>query len=80
VALSFEPLFPFRRLGSRADDHVGEMAEAGFDLREGADRTFDNPTATAFAFAERITGVRVTPALLENAMFVGARVPLAPPR
>lgn len=79
VVLSFEPLFPFRRLGSRADDLGPEMVEAGFDLREGPERTFDNPTGTAFALAERITNVRVTPSFLEGAIFVGARIPVAPP-
>ncbi len=78
VALYFEPLFPSRREGTRADEVVPEMRSAGFDLREGEERTFEGHTAAAFALAERITGVRVTPELLDAATFVGGlvRVPL----
>lgn len=76
VSLQFEPLLPSGRLGARADEIVPEMEGAGFDLREGEERTFADCTAAAFALAERITGVRVTPDLLDDAEFVGALVPI----
>lgn len=74
VVLHFEPLFPSQRDGTRADDLVPEMRAVGFDLREGEDRTFSNHTEAAFALGELITGVRVTPAFLDEATFLGGLV------
>lgn len=78
--LEFEPLFPTRRSGTRADDDdiVAELSAAGFDLREGEERTFHHHTAAAFAFAERIAGVRVTPSFLDEATYLAGCAPLPP--
>jgi hypothetical protein len=81
MILQFEPLFPRRRSGTRADDDdiVAELIAAGFDVREGEERTFDHHTEAAFAFAERITGVRVTPEFLGKATYTAGCAPLPPP-
>ncbi len=75
IRLSFEPLFPAYREGSTPDALVDVMREIGFDLREDAE--FDIPTESAFALAERLTGVRVTMELLEKSSYECgiARVP-----
>lgn len=78
LALSFEPLFPYRRSGTRADDITPEMQTAGFDLREGEGRTFEGHTRAAFALAERLTGFRVTPQFLEEARYEGGLVAFRP--
>ncbi|MET8245219.1 DUF6461 domain-containing protein [Streptomyces sp. NPDC005202] len=52
------------------------MREAGFDLSEGADREFQQHTCAAFALAERVTGVRLTPRLLDSLEFVCGLVPM----
>ncbi|WP_369206199.1 DUF6461 domain-containing protein [Streptomyces sp. PU-14G] len=72
--LHFEPLFPRRRDGSHPDELLTAMRESGFDLSEGDDASFDGHTEAAFALAERITGVRLTPELFASAEFVCARV------
>ncbi|MEU1214137.1 DUF6461 domain-containing protein [Streptomyces sp. NPDC005790] len=73
--LHFEPLFPHHRDGSRPDELVAEMQESGFDLSDEEDSGFDGHTEAAFALAERITGVRLTPELFASAEFVCGRVP-----
>lgn len=45
------------------------MTEAGFDLSDEDGDGDDKPIAATFALAERLTGVRVTPDLLENARY-----------
>jgi hypothetical protein len=50
------------------------MRGAGFDLREGDGTSFESHTAVAFALAERITGVHVTPEFFDGATFVGGLV------
>src|SRR5205823_14898736 len=76
VRLSFEPLFPSVREGSRADDVVEVMGQVGFDLREGPERTFEHHTEAAFALAEHLTGVTVTPALLSTSDFLCGIAPI----
>jgi hypothetical protein len=76
LRLRFEPLFPHARDGVDPDGAVDAMREAGFDLREAEDQGFAWTTEAAFAFAERLTGVRLTPELLAHAEFVCAKVPI----
>ncbi|WP_175407598.1 DUF6461 domain-containing protein [Streptomyces sp. TRM64462] len=76
LRLHFEPLFPYARDGADADAHgaVALMREVGFDLREeGGD--IGATTEAAFALAERLTGVRLTPGLLDEAEFVWGTAP-----
>ncbi|WP_433173525.1 DUF6461 domain-containing protein [Actinoallomurus sp. CA-150999] len=69
IRLEFEPLFAHHREGSTPDALLEDMKQIGFDLEE--DREDIGPTTTAaFALAERLTGVRVTPAMLDDAVFL----------
>ncbi|QFG24279.1 DUF6461 domain-containing protein [Actinomadura sp. WMMB 499] len=72
---SFEPLFPTQRATPDPDGLVGLMEEVGFDLREGDEHDFSMLTEAAFALAERLTGVRVTPDVLDDATFATGLVP-----
>ncbi|WP_329212647.1 DUF6461 domain-containing protein [Streptomyces sp. NBC_00683] len=73
--LHFEPLFPHHRDDSHPDELLTAMRESGFDLSDEADASFDGHTEAAFALAERITGVRLTPELFASAEFDCGRVP-----
>jgi hypothetical protein len=74
VRLEFETMYPQDRegTGAHATDVEQAMTEAGFDLD---DDNLDHPMASAFALAERLTGVRVTVGLLDGARY---EVGLAP--
>jgi hypothetical protein len=73
---SFEPLFPTQRDEATPDELVELMAEVGFDLEEDEDeQDFSMTTEAAFALAERLTGVHLTPDLLDKATFVTGLVP-----
>lgn len=73
IRLDFEPLFASDRRGSASDAVMDAMREAGFDLLD--DGETEEPTAAAFALAERLTGVRVTAELLEEAAYACGIVP-----
>lgn len=76
IRLEFETLLASRRDGSTPDALLADMKQIGFDLD--ADSDLIGPTTTAaFALAQRLTGVRVTDAMLNNAVFLGgtARLP-----
>ncbi|MEV5706414.1 DUF6461 domain-containing protein [Actinoallomurus sp. NPDC052274] len=69
VRLEFEPLFAGNREGSTPDALLEDMRQIGFDLED--DREEIGPTTTAaFALAERLTGVRVTEAMLDDAVYL----------
>jgi hypothetical protein len=73
---SFEPLFPTERDDSTPDELVGMMAEVGFDLSSDEEEAdFSLTTEAAFALAERLTGVHLTPELLDKATFATGLVP-----
>ncbi|MFB4316745.1 DUF6461 domain-containing protein [Actinomadura sp. 21ATH] len=76
VRLTFEPLFPSHRWGSTPDALLDAMREAGFDLLDGDDSNLDCGAA-AFALAERLTGVRLTPEILTEASFLCGLAPVA---
>jgi hypothetical protein len=75
LLLHFEPLFPDRRDGSRADELLVEMRESGFALEPDADPDHWH-TGAAFALAERITGVRLTAELLDSLELVCGTAPV----
>ncbi|MEW2358450.1 DUF6461 domain-containing protein [Spirillospora sp. NPDC029432] len=75
VRLTFEPLFPSSRWGGTPDALLGEMREAGFDLQDGDDANLDCGAA-AFALAERLTGVRITPEILTDSTFLCGLAPV----
>ncbi len=70
IRLRFEPLFPIYRTGSDPDGLVEVMRQVGFDMQEDTDRSFELTTEAAFALAEHITGVRLTPEFLDSATFL----------
>jgi hypothetical protein len=74
--LRFEPLFPFARDGSHADELLTEMRESGFDLRESRERDYSMHTEAAFALADRLTGIRLTPELFASAHFTCGLAPV----
>ncbi|MET7570508.1 DUF6461 domain-containing protein [Streptomyces sp. NPDC005492] len=76
--LHFEPLFPYYRDGSHADELLAEMRESGFDLSADDDRDYQRHTEAAFALAHRLTGIRLTPELFASLEFTGGLVPLPP--
>ena len=72
----FEPLFPTQRDGSTPDELLEAMAEVGFDLEEDDEEFIDSPTTeAAFALADRLTGVHLTPEVLDNATFATGLTP-----
>lgn len=72
----FEPLFPTERDGSTPDELVDAMEEVGFDLHPDEEVFEDLPTTeAAFALAARLTGVHLTPDLLDEATFSTGLVP-----
>lgn len=73
LRLHFQPLFPCARDGEDPDGLVPVMREVGCDFDEDDPRV-DLVTETAFALGERLTGVRITPGLLDSAEFVGGLV------
>ncbi|MFI6014350.1 DUF6461 domain-containing protein [Streptomyces sp. NPDC051243] len=74
--LHFEPLFACTRDGSHPDELLTQMRESGFDLRDTDDRDYGDHTEAAFALAHRLTGIRLTPELLDKAEFVCGLAPL----
>ncbi|WP_406387617.1 DUF6461 domain-containing protein [Streptomyces sp. NBC_00887] len=73
--LHFEPGMPNRRDGGHPDGLLTEMEEAGFDLNDMDEDNLNRHTEAAFALAEHITGVRLTPELFASAEFTCGRVP-----
>jgi len=76
IRLDFEPLFPADRGGSDADRLADVMRQVGFDLRRDEDRGYELHTEAAFALAESVTGVRLTPQFLSSATFLCGTAPL----
>lgn len=80
LRLNFEPLFPNERDGSTPDALVEQMRQAGFEFGEEFDEDDDANIEfcgdAAFALAEHITGVRLTPELLEGATFICGVAPV----
>jgi hypothetical protein len=69
IRLYFSPLDPSDREGSTPDALTGVMRQVGFDLDDDSDNA-DDCIAAALALAEHLTGVRLTPELLEQATFL----------
>ncbi|HET6949441.1 MAG TPA: DUF6461 domain-containing protein, partial [Acidimicrobiales bacterium] len=56
--LEFDPLFPSRREGSRADEAVPTLLAAGFEVDDRPNRRLNGTLAATFALAERHHGCR----------------------
>jgi hypothetical protein len=78
IRLYFQPGAPAWREGSTPDALAGEMRLAGFDLREDAEYDPANDVApeAAFALSEHLTGVRLTPELLDQSVYLCGVAPV----
>ena len=74
LRLRFE--FPWEGEGSDAEAAAAVMRAAGFVPDEDDERSNRLRREAAFALAERLTGVRLTPELLETAEYTGGLVTL----
>jgi hypothetical protein len=77
VRLLFSPLDPADREGSTPDAVTGIMLQVGFDLGQDSDNA-EHCAAAALALAEHLTGVRLTPELLEQATYLCGIAPTHP--
>ncbi|MFF5704528.1 DUF6461 domain-containing protein [Streptomyces sp. NPDC012794] len=73
LRLCFDPMFPEDRWGAAPDEFLDVMERIGFHFEDGSAET-DLSSPAAFALAEHLTGVAVTPALLQNTTFTCATV------
>ncbi|BBB02057.1 hypothetical protein RVR_9767 [Actinacidiphila reveromycinica] len=73
LRLCFDPMFPEDRWGTGPDEVLDVMERIGFHLDEGTPET-DLSSLAAFALAEHLTNVAITPALLQDTTFACATV------
>ncbi|MEV0179011.1 DUF6461 domain-containing protein [Streptomyces sp. NPDC050625] len=68
--LAFEPGFPDSRWGTSPDEPLKAMHDIGFQSwEETSDTAEDLSAPAAFALAEHLSGVRITPELLQETTF-----------
>ncbi|MFJ3840692.1 DUF6461 domain-containing protein [Streptomyces sp. NPDC090054] len=76
LRLCFDPMFPEDRWGTTPDELLDVIRQIGFHFEE----TFEEAPETdlsapaAFALAEHLTGVAITPALLQDTTFTCATI------
>jgi Family of unknown function (DUF6461) len=68
MRLGFEPMFPDERWGTTPDERLDLMHRIGFHFGEDSPET-DLSSLAAFALAEHLTGVTLTPELLQETTF-----------
>ncbi|GGP87782.1 DUF6461 domain-containing protein [Streptomyces melanogenes] len=69
--LTFEPAIPDRRRGTTPDDLLPVMHHCGFQFWGETSDTEEHLAAeAAFALAEHLSGVRITPELLQDTTFI----------
>ncbi|MEU7075800.1 DUF6461 domain-containing protein [Streptomyces narbonensis] len=73
LRLCFDPTLPDQRWGTTPDALLDGMRRTGFHLGE-EDPEPDLSPQAAFALAEHVTGVAITPALLQDTTFTCATV------
>ncbi|MFH7594517.1 DUF6461 domain-containing protein [Streptomyces racemochromogenes] len=73
LRLCFDPMFPEDRWGTAPDRLLDVMRRIGFPLDE-EPPAVDLSGPAAFALAEHLTGVAITPALLQDTTFTCATV------
>ncbi|MFE4828784.1 DUF6461 domain-containing protein [Streptomyces sp. NPDC056672] len=73
LRLCFDPMFPEDRRGTEPDELLDVMRQIGFHLKAEDPETDFAPQA-AFALAEHLTGIAITPALLQDTTFTCATV------
>lgn len=69
LLLAFAPLFPDTRRGARPDAVLDAMHRAGFAFGDEVPEADIRPGEAAFALAEHLTGVRLTPESLRYTAF-----------
>jgi hypothetical protein len=70
VRLSFSPMYPTVREGSRSDQFIDAMRSVGFGLgEESATSGSSDHSGAAFALAEIITGVHLTGETLDSSTY-----------
>nr|WSX54138.1 DUF6461 domain-containing protein [Streptomyces sp. NBC_00974] len=75
LRLCFDPLFPEDRWGTTPDELLDVMTRVGFHVDDDAPETeMDLSSPAAFALAEHLTGVAITPVLLQDTTFTCATV------
>ncbi|GAA2653640.1 DUF6461 domain-containing protein [Nonomuraea recticatena] len=77
VVTAFEPDFPGSRSGSDPDRLLARMAELGIPTEDVDAYGWGDPIHQAFALAERVTGVRLTPEAIEHPVLIGSTAHLA---
>ncbi|MYQ45028.1 hypothetical protein GTW40_08140 [Streptomyces sp. SID4985] len=75
VRVGFEPMFPEERVGSTPDELLPAMGPMGFHFGDDSPDP-DVSSAAAFALAQHLTGVAVTPELLTETVFWCGSVPV----
>ncbi|KOU52174.1 hypothetical protein ADK55_16930 [Streptomyces sp. WM4235] len=73
LRLCFDPMFPEDRWGTAPDELLDVMVRIGFHLEDETPET-DLPSPAAFPLAEHLTGVAISPALLQDTTFTCATV------
>ncbi|MCG7524577.1 DUF6461 domain-containing protein [Streptomyces sp. OfavH-34-F] len=71
LRLCFDPMFPEDRWGTTPDELLDVMRRIGFHFDDDDPET-DLSSPAAFALAEHLTGIALTPALLQNTTFTCA--------
>ncbi|MFE7586448.1 DUF6461 domain-containing protein [Streptomyces gardneri] len=73
LRLCFDPMFPEDRWGAEPDELLDVMEGIGFHFDDDDPET-DLSSLAAFALAEHLTGVAISPALLQETTFTCATV------
>ncbi|MEU9358619.1 DUF6461 domain-containing protein [Streptomyces sp. NPDC048301] len=73
LRLCFDPMFPEERWGAAPDELLDVMRRTGFHFDDDDPET-DLSSPAAFALAEHLTGVEITPELLRTTTFTCATV------
>jgi hypothetical protein len=75
LRLCFDPMFPEERWGTTPDELLDVMVRIGFHVDDDAPESeTDLSSPAAFALAEHLTGVAITPELLQDTTFTCATV------
>ncbi|MFS0697968.1 DUF6461 domain-containing protein [Streptomyces nitrosporeus] len=73
LRLCFDPMFPEGRWGTAPDELLDVMQRIGFHFEEESPET-DLSSPAAFALTEHLTGVAITPKLLQDTTFACATI------
>ncbi|WP_328303261.1 DUF6461 domain-containing protein [Streptomyces sp. NBC_00435] len=74
LRLCFDPMFPEDRWGTTPDELLDVITRIGFHVDDAPETEIDLSSPAAFALAEHLTGVAITPELLQDTTFTCATV------